>query len=280
MRVPGRLGLLLAVAACGCLATATSAAPAARAAASRPAVYSVSIRTSSAIAKVSGDTLVMYKEGKYAAATVSGTATGARAGDVVALIAKAFDATRFRPTGLHEALSRTGGYAFTVRPDVATTYEVQLISGHTILAPSQPAVVYVEGAYFATGARACGSSRPICRQTLIVVVLVPPSAYRTEVAKRWFLYSGLRLGPIGHEPAAPRYLYLDRHGQATVSKPHRFHGSEFVVTLRFRFNIGDSSYRLAMNYCTKDTEQIDGLGLPTPHGCGADRIRLDAGYLG
>jgi hypothetical protein len=280
MRVPSPLGRFAAAAACGCLVVASAAQALPSPANASPADPSVSIRTSSALAKVSGDTHVMYKAGRYAAATVSGTVTGGRPGEVVALIARAFDASRFRPTGVHAALSRRGTYAFTVRPDVATTYRVQLISGHTIVAPSPQAVVYVEGRYFSTGVRACGNSRPICWQTLRVVVLVPPSAYKTEAAKRWFLYSGLRLGPIGRIPAPPRYLFLDRHGHATVSRPRPFHAREFIVTLRFRFNIGNSSYRLAMNYCTKDTERIDGLGLPGHHGCGAIRIRLNAGYLG
>jgi hypothetical protein len=71
---------------------------------------------------------------------------------------------------------------------------------------------------------------------------------------------------------------LDKHARA--SKARRAHADDFVVTLKYTFNIGGSSYRLAMSFCTRDSLAADGLGLPGNHGCGDKRIKLNAGYVG
>ena len=260
--------LLVTVAASAVLGTA--AVPAGAASSRSP---SVSIVANSHLQRVSGDVLVAYSAGKFASATISGTVTDGH-GDRIRLFALRFNNRTFTPDGPSRAVG--GKYSFTVQPSVETRYLVELTSGHSVVAKSKSVAVYVEATVRPTGGGAC--RRSPCMQTLHVSVHVPPSAYRREVGKHWFLYSGLRLGRPGHIPPLPRFLSLDRHARA--SKARRARADEFLVTLRFTFNIRGDSYRLAMNYCTKDSLAADGLGLPGHHFCGNRRIKLNARYLG
>jgi len=260
--------LLLTVA--GCAVLGAAAVPAGAASSHGP---SISIAAHSHLQRVSGDVLVAYGAGKFAAATISGTVTGGHS-DRIRLFALRFNSRTFTPVGPSRAA--VGKYSFKVQPAVETRYLVELISGSQLIARSKSVAVYVESTVRQTGGGKC--RRSPCMQILHLTVQVPPSAYRREVGKRWFLYSGLRLGRPGHIPPLPRFLSLDKHARA--SKARRARADEFLVTLRFTFNIRGDSYRLAMNYCTKDTLAADGLGLPGHHDCGHRRIALHPRYLG
>ncbi len=233
----------------------------------------ISIRANSHLPKVTGDVLVAYGAGKFTEANISGTVTGGY-GDRIRLFARRFGSRIFTPDGPSRAVA--GKYSFRVQPSVETRYRIQLISGRTVVKWSGAVTVYVEATVLQSGGGKC--HRSPCVQTLHLSIKVPPSAFRREAGKHWFLYSGLRLGRPGHIPPLPRFLTLARHARA--SKARRGHADEFRVTLRFTFNIGGNSYRLAMNYCTRDTLSADGLGLPRHHACGNRRIKLHAGYLG
>jgi hypothetical protein len=268
MRGPFR-AFLATVAGCGVIAAATPAV----AASSRAAT--IGITANSRLPRVSGDVLVAYNAGTFARATISGVVTGGR-GDRVQLQAERFGSRTFTAAGPARAVARSGKYSFAVQPPVVTRYRVLLLAGRRILRRSRTVPVYVEATVRRTGGGRCHESP--CVQTLQLSVTVPPSVYRREAGKHWYLYSGLRLGQPGHIPPLPRVLMLDKHARA--SRARRAHADEFLVTLRFTFNIGARSYRLAMNYCTRDSLAADGLGLPGHHGCGGRSIRLDAGYLG
>lgn len=272
MQVSRRLSGLAAILT-GCGLIAAGAVPAV--AASRPAVH-IAITAKSRLAKVTGDTLVAYKGGKYALATISGTVTGASGTAQAELLARPFGQRKFQQVAAQPLTS--GRYSFTQRPTAATTYQVQVTSGSTTARAKHPVAVYVEGIIRQTGGHRCRNFHPVCTQTLRLYVVVPPAAYRNESGKYWFRYAGLRLGRAGHTPPLPRYLRRDH--RATASRPRKLHADEFLVVLRFRFGIGARSYRLAMGYCTRDTEKADGLGLPGHHGCGDKRVRLHSGYLG
>jgi hypothetical protein len=270
-----RAGLVTAAAVAlpASLAATTVVASPAVAAASR--AVTVGITTRSAQPKVSGHTLVVYRgPSGTRTALVSGTVTGIRHGDKATLWFKSFGGRFTR--GASEA--PTGGrYSFTVRPQTVTSYQVR-VSGPGISGTPASGVrnVYVEGLGNVTGKRSC--KRPTCHITLHLYVSIPSSAYRTEAAKHWYLYLGLRLSSW-RTPPAPKYLNLD--SAATASAPQRKHLWQFEVTLHYKFKIGTKDgYTWRVNFCTRDSVTTDGLGLPGHHGCGDNRIRATIGYLG
>jgi len=240
----------------------------------------VSIATHSRLPKVSGHTLAVFRGKGTGSATVSGKITGAASGDRATLRAKSFGQTKYHQVGRPVTLAGgNAAYSFRVSPAVATAYQVAVTAkgSPTWLATSRASYVYVEGLGRITGKQAC-TTRPVCRIRLRLFVTIPPATYRRESAKHWYLYSRLRLAP-SHKPPAPKFLKLDH--SATASKAQRRHSFQFLVTLRFRFRIGrHDAYRWRVNFCTRDSEKADGLGLPGHHGCGDRVIRASKLYLG
>jgi hypothetical protein len=272
-------GTAVLAAACGLAGAGAGTAVAATTAAAGTtgaAAVAVTITTKSSLAKVSGHTLVVFRGSpKAATAIVSGTVTGAASGATATLLAKRFGAMTYTKAASPVALHPRHGaapYSFRVHPAFATSYQVQVSGG---AATSAARTVYVTPGASITGKRSC--SRPVCHIRLQVRVKVPSTAYATETAKHWFLYSRLHLGS-GRAPAAPKILMLSH--SATASKPQRLHPNEFVVTLRFAFRIGNHSFRWRINFCTRDSEAQDGLGLPDHHRCGNKWISATRPYLG
>jgi hypothetical protein len=248
--------------------------------AASPATATVTIAAKSAFQPVTGDTFVIFLgSGTTDAATISGTVTGATSGDslTVTLLGRKFGAAGYSATSKHVTTASSSGnsYSFTVRPGLATSYEVQVTDAGAIIGTSPAKAVYVVPPASLTGKTGC--SRPVCHITLKVSVKVPISAYATETAKHLYLYSRLFLAKRG-EPAPPKLLELS--STATASKPAKLHTYEFTVTIRFAFRIGEDGYRWSINFCTKDSEAKDGVGLPGQHGCGNKWISADPAYLG
>ena len=263
------------IAAAGGLAGAGTAAPAA--AAASPAAVTVTIATKSAVPKVSGDTLVVFLgPRKTNLATVHGTVSGATSGDTVTLLRESFGRASFQPIAHHE-LRAGNAYSFSVKPSRRARYRVQVTgSDITGTPPASPvATVYVTPHASVTGGRHCG--RPVCRIKLKVWVKVPALAYRAEAAKHWYLYSRLKLA-AHRKPAPPTVLRLNTH--ATASRRVKLHSYEFVVTLRYKFRVGNHGYRWRVSFCTKDAVGTDGIGLPGHHACGNKWISASRAYLG
>jgi hypothetical protein len=262
-------GTAVIAAACGLAGAGAGtavAAPGGHAAAAAP---SITITTKSGLPKVSGHTLVTFL-GTQRTATVSGSVTGAAAGDQATLLAEPHGVHAYSQVGAPVTLTSASAYSFKVTPSVATSYEVQVGSGTSVAA-----MVYVTPHASVTGKRSC--TRPVCHIKLRVWVKVASAAYAKEAAKHWYLYSRLRLSAT-REPAAFKALELN-HG-ATASKATKLHSYEFVVTLRYTFKIGNDAFRWAVNFCTKDSETADGIGLPGTHGCGNKWISATSAYLG
>jgi len=174
-------------------------------------------------------------------------------------------------------LAAGGTYSFSVAAARRARYRVQ-VTGTDITGPpaaSQVATVYVTPHAAVTGRHRCG--RPVCRIKLKVWVKVPTVAYAAEAARHWYLYSRLRLS-AHREPAPPTVLRLNT--RATASKPAKLHSYEFVVTLWYKFRIGNHGYRWRVNFCTKDAVNTDGIGLPGHHACGNKWISATRSYLG
>ncbi len=264
-------------------ATGSAASPGRSAqAASSPAAVTITIGTRSALPKVTGRTLVAYRgPSGSTVATVSGTVSGAHQGDQATLLYEPFGAKAYARGG---SVTLAGGqnakYSFRVRPEIATNYRIQVTGTKLGTVPdSAVRTVFVEALGAITGKRACSRpARPVCHVTLRLWVSVPVSTYRTEAAKHWYLYAGLRLAR-SHRPPAPRTLTLSR--TATATRPQRKHRYEFVITLRYQFRVGrHDGFTWRVNFCTRDSEATDGLGLPHHHGCGNKRISVRTPYLG
>jgi hypothetical protein len=260
---------------------ATSTATSTSAAAASPAAVTITIGTRSALPKVTGRTLVAYRgPSGSTVATVSGTVSGAHRGDKATLLYEPFGATTYAKGGSVTLTGGTARYSFRVRPKIATNYRIQVTgTGLGPVPDSAVRTVFVEALGAVTGKRSCARpARPVCHITLRLWVSVPASTYRTEAAKHWYLYAGLRLARSGR-PRAPKTLTLSR--TATASRPQRKHLYEFVITLRYRFRIGQhDAFTWRVNFCTRDSEGTDGLGLPGHHGCGNKRISARTSYLG
>jgi hypothetical protein len=234
----------------------------------------ISITASSKI-KVTHDVLVIYQGGSYASATISGTITGGT-GDTAELMATPFGGTAAQVGSTITVSSSPQSYSFTVKPSLATSYQLELLSGSTVVTTSAAKTVYVAAQGKISGGKTC--ARPVCHETFRIAVIVPASALKTEMAKHNYAYFNVNLSKTG-TPKAPKWLYLGR-GHASVTKPKKLTAGKFSFSVSFRFTVGNDGYYWAWNLCSKDAEAKDGLGLPGTHGCGAKRVSATATYLG
>ncbi len=263
---------VLAVALAGGLLTA-AALPAGAAARTTP---TISIAAASKMPVVTGDVFVNTWPRREHEARIFGTVTGDTSGDIVALLAQRFP-FRKAPVVIqsHDLLpgaATAARYSFTVLPDIATRYRVELLSSgapHRRISLTAERTVYVSwGGYF-TPRTYPPCPAATCHIQSRLHLFFPASAARFEAGKHWYDYLGVRVGP--GLPAVPKWLTL-RHKNFYVSKPRRVSSTEFELTIRFSFWKGLNGYRFAWDICTKDTESRDGFGLPGHHGCGASRV--------
>ena len=241
----------------------------------------VPISVKSALPAVSGDVFVVYLGGSLSDAEVYGEIKKAANGEVARLYAQQFP-YRNAPAQVSSVILHPAGttarYEFRVTPTLATRYRVGLFQNSTASTPlgtSGVATIYVT-LYKVVKSPTCGG--PVCRQTIQVTYLVPPSALQTEMSKPWYLYFGINLAPLSLPPV-PHWLMLGA-GNGHVSASRRISASEFSFTVTLSFQIGNDAYHLAWRACTKSTEAEDGIGLPGHHGCGDERILQSASYVG
>ena len=244
----------------------------------------ITIAATSKIGPVTGYVVVEYRGGKDASARIHGTITGATAGEVATLYAQSFPYAK-APAPVGSVTLRaadTTAYSFTVTPTLATRYKVKLFARKTAASPlatSPVKNVYVSFGGTMTTSGPCGP--PTCHVTSHVFLIVPSSALKVEMSKRFFAYFAVKFGPPhGPTPPLPEWLYLNA-GHASFTAAQRISADEFEKTVTFSFAVGaNSSESVAWLVCTPDTLSKDGIGLPGHHGCGSIRIRRTVNYLG
>jgi hypothetical protein len=243
----------------------------------------VPISVKSAHPAVSGDVYVTYLGGARANAEVYGTIKNAANGEIATLYAQQFP-YKSAPAQVSSVILDPAGnaasYAFQVTPTLATRYRVELFQNSTASTPlgtSGIATIYVAAHVTHENTQEC--SPPVCSQSLLLTYLVPPSALRTEMSARPYVYFNINLAPTTVEPAVPRWL-LQGAGHGHVTVPRRISADEFIETVTFSFRIGTAAYRFFWEKCTKTNEAEDGIGLPGHHGCGDARVLQSASYLG
>lgn len=269
----------------GIAALVTGVAVAAQLAGVGPAQASaaptITIAATTKFKPVTGDYLVIDHLSAYDSAKLHGTITHAVVGEVAALYAQQFPfkepAVRIGSLRLRAAKT---AYSFTVTPVLATHYAVRVFATGSAtavpLAVSRTQGLYVTTDQSTNAPQKC--SRPVCHEVFHIDTYVPDSALSVEMGKHLDAYFGISLGSAGI-PAKPKWLYLNA-GHAKVTKSRRISAGEYENTLSFSFTVGDRSYSFLPNFCTRDTESKDGLGLPGYHDCGASRIPSDLDYLG
>jgi hypothetical protein len=274
-----RTALRIAVAA---LVAGGIAAPQLPALATARAAPSITIAAKSQLRPVTGDVYVIWHTGDRSA-TVGGTVTGGANGEVLRLYAQQFPYTG-APKVVGKTTLTSQRYSFTVTPELATRYQAKLFAtgaSHKSLAASPKVTIFVAEHRHGTGGSSCNvpGQRPVCHQTWHEHVFVPPSALKTEMPKRWFIYFGLNLSRTG-EPPPPKILKLGA-GHVRVSRPTKISAHEYVVTMKFSIRIGNDGYFYVFQPCQRDTEAKDGLNLPGHHGCGTlHEISRNRRYVG
>jgi len=165
----------------------------------------ITIAATSKIGPVTGYVVVEYRGGKDASARIHGTITGATAGEVATLYAQSFPYAK-APAPVGSATLRAAGttaYSFSVTPTLATRYKVKLFARKTAarpLATSPVKNVYVSFGGTMTTSGPCGP--PTCHVTSHVFLIVPSSALKVEMSKRFFAYFAVKFGPP-HGPTPP-----------------------------------------------------------------------------
>lgn len=270
----------VAIAATVCGLTAATAATAGSALATQ-AAPSVSINVTSLIPKVTHDLYVVFENGKYSAATISGSVSGATSGEVAVLYAQPFKSKSAPVPGATVTLTGSASqtYSFSEKPSVATKYTVKVFpssTSATAVAKSATDIVYVITRQ-ALAHNKVSCPRPLCHETIRITTRLPASAYKKEAGKKLYFYLGVRLSASGN-PGIPKTLKLT---SATISRATKISATEFSRTVSFSFRIGPTdaaSWEFA--WCTKNTESKDGINLPGHHGCGDKKISSRITFLG
>lgn len=230
---------------------------------------------------VDGHALVLYKITTANTATISGkvTESSSTATDTATLMAEPFGKTKYTTVGTPASLTPgTNGvapYSFFVTPSLATKYKV-VVTG-TDSATSSVVTVYVTLANVETSDKVVSCSSARCVEIVKVSTTLAASALKTESRKHIYLY--LAIGHLrGTKAILPKDFTLSR--ASTASKPTRKTASRFVVTLKFIVPHPNRNTVWEHNFCTKDAESKDGIGLPGRHGCGNKNVARNTIYLG
>jgi hypothetical protein len=244
----------------------------------------IGIAADSSYQPVGGYTYVGFMAGQDSTARIHGTITRAVSGEVAQLYAQPFpfkaspaqvDAVILHATG------KTAQYSFRVTPSVATRYTVKLFqssTAHRASATSPAQTVYVSATYTSSGKNAT-TCNVVCHDTYTVKWFVPASALSIEITKKTYVYFGVTLTK---QPKPPDPKTLSLGAGSSRAGPFSFiSDTEFDQTINFSYRINDDYAQTDWQVCFKDTETVDGVGLPGHHGCGDQSTPdLESGYLG
>ena len=214
---------------------------------------------------------------------LSGTFTDAEAGEKVQLFWKQFPFSGPEQAGPTKALLVTGkstaAFSFSVQPETATEYVVDLLNPDGTVNGSFPLeTLYVVSAR-TLGAGNVTCTGDTCHISFTLRRFLPAGVSTAELAKPYFEYLGLKFRADG-TPSPPAVM-LRQHGW-TVSRTTAVPkvAGEYETTFRLSFHLAKANYSYVADACTVDSEASDGFGLPGPHACGAARVPVATGYLG
>lgn len=229
---------------------------------------SVEISISAKTANKPVDHFTWLTSGKPA--RITGAILGGQAGTQVELQESLFPFDGDFST-IDQATTGDGGaYSFTAKPEFATRYRVVLVSDPTSASPIL--TVYVSPHWSTIDGGRCTTGLT-CRLHVVVQAVYPPTAAKHEAAKPAYFYFGVRYGSQTIHPTRLRLV-------GTASQVAEG-GYRYRATFSFTFSTAQA-YRYDWQICTKDSESVDGLGLPGRHHCGSRAFAPAAsqGYLG
>jgi serine/threonine protein kinase len=250
-----------------------------------PVPGSIPIAATSSSAAVTGDVFVTYlgQGSNSPNARISGEISNATSGEVARLYAQQFPYAGAPAPVASLTLQPAGGtaaYAFQVAPTLATRYETELFKNSTATKPlalSTATTIYVVYHGTNTDTKSCNGTT--CTYTYSYIETVPPSALAAEMSKQWYTYFAVDLSSSG-QPATPATMQLGA-GDPVVGAAQQVSADEFSRTVTFTFTTNGDGYDFVSEWCDKDTEAQDGVGLPGSHGCGSDSsVPHGVAYLG
>lgn len=260
----------------GALAVLTATVPPIDAGASST---TVTLAASARNPVVTGDTWVTYGRGGYTQATLRGSASGVAPGAVARLYARSFP-FRAPPRVITSATlavqGATAPFRFTVAPQLATRYEVEVFATASDTTPEGASpVVSVYAAAWGTGSSAETCNGTSCTLTVHLTSVFPSTTIPVERHKHQFTYLDLVRSPSNVQPTPTTYTLV----AAAVQGP-RVTGHDLRYVLTIVYQEPAYSYWYFWQTCTRDTLGRDGLGLPGAHGCGAHAVSAATPYLG
>jgi len=198
-------------------------------------------------------------------ARITGTVGAGQSGVAVVLQASKFPfKAAFAAVG-HATTAGGGAYSFSPKPTIATHYRVALASDPT--STSRTVTVYVVNADTSSFGCAAGPNGPVCNLRVKAVSIYPPAEAAKEGAKTVYFYVGVGYGPQTQHAA--------RLNLVTTGSQRRVGSNRYQVNFGYSFPT-PQAYHYNWVTCSKDTEPVDGYGLPGHHHCGDRTIPYPA----
>jgi len=193
-------------------------------------------------------------------AHLRGTVATGTAGTALVLEASPFKTAGFSEVA-HARTTAGGAYTFSPKPTLATRYRVVLADDPSSTSPVVS--VYV-------GSRdihdyGCANG-PVCNLHVGDTLVYPPSVAAREGAKKMYFYVGV---VSSSQATVPRVKLV------ATGPQHRVGSSRFRLDFSYSFPT-PGPYRYNWVACTRDTERVDGFGLPGHHHCGDRTIAYPA----
>lgn len=236
------------------------------------------IFVTSKFAAVTNDVFVVFQAANgEGSATVHGRILGGTAGEVLTLFGQGFPYTT-KPGPLRSVAitSANQTFSFPVTPVLVSHYDVRLFTSatsHIAVAESPAVTLFVlPRATSVLNKQSCGNG--ICHSGFNTYTFLPSVTLGTEMAKHVYPYFAVNLATPPTVPATPTVLSLNvAH---PVVKVVRLHANEYLTQVGWTFAVGNDDAAWNFAFCTKDTVNTDGLGLPGSHGCGASKLTVGA----
>jgi len=217
-------------------------------------VANLPVTVTASLKPIYGDVVVRYDDGNDSTAEFNGTVPNASTGEIVRLYAQRFPYKSAPvPVGSLTLNPASGNaYKFRATPVVATRYQAMLFASATSstpLATSVISTIYVLGSSSTVGDTGCVGT-PVCHATLTLVVHDPAAGIQAGLARRWYAYLGITLGPAGQNAAAPTSMQLGL-GNAAITNVHRISQDSLGYTFTFSYNVGNDAYSLQYVSCQR-----------------------------
>jgi hypothetical protein len=228
---------------------------------------------------VTGDTWVTYAKTGYSQATLQGSVSPVAIGAVAKLLAQPFPyhaAPRVEATSALTVTGTSAPFSFVASTQLSTRYAVEVFASSTTttaMATSASVTVYSTSTGSGSNAERCNGST--CTLTVHLVTVVPPSTIAVERHKHVFTYLDLVAATSGVRPKPTTYALV-----AAVVRGPKVTGQDLHYVLTFTYREPHDAYWFFWETCTRDTQALDGLGLPGHHGCGNHSFMATSPYLG